>query len=133
MNEYEAQAEQFLKETETTFKTEFLKNGLYFEDDKETRDIYLITLKRGERIFKFKFGQSINKSGYSNRDKPTAYDILSCLTKNEVGTFENFCGDFGYDEDSRKAEKTYKAVLAEWQNVKMLWSDDEINKLREIE
>ena len=27
--------------------------------------------------------------------------------------FENFCADYGYDTDSRSAEKTYKAVKAD--------------------
>lgn len=63
---------------------------------------------------------------------PTAYDVLSCLTKNDPGTFENFCSDFGYDEDSRKAEKTYIAVCEEWKNVCALFSDEEIEQLQEI-
>ena len=61
-NEYDKQAEDFLKETETTFKAEFLKNGIHFQDDKDSRDIYLITLKRGDREYTFNFGNSINNS-----------------------------------------------------------------------
>jgi hypothetical protein len=63
---------------------------------------------------------------------PTAYDVLACLTKYDVGTFENFCSEFGYDTDSIKAEKTYNAVLNEWQNVCALFSDTEIEQLQEI-
>jgi len=155
MNEYNKKAEQFLKDTNTEFKAEFLKNGLHFEDDKEPRDIYLITLTRENRIYKFNFGQSINNSGkyekfcagkrelfykykfeFTRNKKfkiPTAYDVLSCLQKSEIGTFKDFCEDFGYDEDSRKAEKTYKAVVEEFKQVKMLWSDSEIEKLQEIQ
>ena len=193
MNEYNKQAEQFLKETGTEFKAEFLKNGLYFDGDKETRDIYLITLKRKDREYKFKFGTSINNSGLklfhdkektkptrhknfivpeeirkeeelniSNRKKgifkssplrfwfekehfnlsglfldygksPTPYDVLSCLQKYEVGSFKDFCGDFGYNEDSRKAEKTYKAVVEEFKNIQILFSNEEIEKLQDIE
>ena len=193
MNEYDKQAEKFLKDTETEFKAEFLKNGFHFQDDKEQRDIYLITLKRGEREFKFNFGQSLAESGlrlfldkentkrtrhksfiipdglrekqekfnqehnrnifksslikrwfeyehfslnglYWDCEKvPSAYDVLSSLTSYDVGGFKDFCGDFGYDEDSIKAEKTYKAVLEEWKNIKMLYSDKEILKLQEIQ
>ena len=63
MSEYDEQAEKFLTETDTEFKAEFLKNGKHFEDDKELRDIYLITLKRGDREYKFNFGQSLAESG----------------------------------------------------------------------
>lgn len=63
---------------------------------------------------------------------PTAYDILACLTKYDPGTFENFCGDFGYDTDSRSAVKVYKAVRKEWNNVSKLFTESEIEQLQEI-
>ena len=42
--DYEQSAIDFLKSTNTEFKAEFLRNGKYFPDDKEERDIYKITL-----------------------------------------------------------------------------------------
>ncbi len=68
-----------------------------------------------------------------NFKAPTPYDVLSCLQKHEVGTLEDFCSDFGYDTDSRKAEKTYNAVLNEYNNLKMLYSDSELELLAEIQ
>jgi len=175
MSEYEQKAQQFLKETETEFKAEFIKNGLYFDDDKELRDIYKITLKKGNREFSFMFGQSLNDSGFKavrkdgvifnlgfekeinqTRDKerfirecinhfgslngieikkpkePTAYDFLSSVEKYEYTEFKDFCSSFGYDEDSRKAEKTFKAVKEEYKKIAMLYNDEEIEKLQEI-
>lgn len=64
---------------------------------------------------------------------PTPYDVLACLQKYDIGTFEDFCSEFGYDTDSRTAEKTYKAVVDEWQNVQRLFSDSEIEQLQEIQ
>ena len=129
MSEYEKQALKFLKDTETTFKAEYQRHDLYFEDDKEERDIYKITLTRGNRSFDFNFGQSIANTG----TEPTSYDVLACLTKYDVGTLEDFCSEFGYDEDSRKAEKIYKAVLKEWAMVQTLWNEAEVEKLQEIQ
>lgn len=63
---------------------------------------------------------------------PTAYSILACLTKYDVGSFEDFCSEFGYDEDSKSAEKIYRAVCDEYTNVCKIWSDDEIETLQEI-
>ena len=63
---------------------------------------------------------------------PTAYDVLVCLTKYDVGTFEDFCSEFGYDTDSRSAKKTYKAVLKEYGNVCKIWNDSEIELMQEI-
>ena len=174
--DYQKQANDFLESTQTEFSVKYLRHGKHFDDDKDDRDIYEITLKRGNRSYTFNFGQSLKDSGFyftrgRNRtyiddkyltkkgnelasiikskyawdfrnngksdiihypEAPTAYDVLSCLTKYEVGTFENFCSEFGYDTDSRKAEKTYKAVLNEWQNVAMLYNDAEIQHLQEI-
>lgn len=64
--------------------------------------------------------------------EPTAYDILACLEKYEVGTFEDFCDNFGYDLDSRSAKKTYKAVLKEYKNVCKIWNESELEQLQEI-
>lgn len=64
---------------------------------------------------------------------PTAYDVLTCLTKIDPGTLEDFCSEFGYDTDSKKAERTYNAVCKEWQNIRALWTDAEIAKLQEIQ
>jgi hypothetical protein len=129
--DYDKQAESFLQKTNTLFSVKFLKNDLYFADDKEARDIYEITLERNDRRYTFKFGQSIKCSEL--REKPSAYDVLSCLTKSDVGTFEDFCSEFGYDTDSRKAEKTYKAVVDEYNNLKRLYSDEQLSELQEIQ
>jgi len=64
---------------------------------------------------------------------PSEYSILACLTKYDPESFENFCSEYGYDEDSRTAERTYNAVVKEWQSVCMMWTDEEIEELREIQ
>lgn len=184
MDNYEKQAQDFLNQTQTTFKAEFIKYDFHFDGDKEKRDIYKITLQRGTRKMVFNFGQSINdskewlirtdletkrqfklklsdfidrftvtdeaiykklrnsalnlygkeifKNEIVRAKKPTPYDILASLQNYEVGSFENFCDEFGYNIDSKKAEKTYNAVLKEWQDVQKLWSDEEIALLQEI-
>lgn len=148
ITEYDRQAEKFLQDTDTEFKAEFLYNGPYWDGEKEKRDIYEITLSRGKNKFPFRFGQSIvnskeddskhvwrNKQGKfipNKRTYPTPYDLLACLTKYDPGTFKEFCSEFGYDTDSRKAEKTYFAVQEEYSKVRKLFSPDEIEQLAEI-
>ena len=63
---------------------------------------------------------------------PTAYDVLASITKYDVGSFEDFCSEFGYDTDSRKAYKIYKAVLKEWKNVELLFTAEQLELLRLI-
>lgn len=64
---------------------------------------------------------------------PTEYDILASITKYDPSTLEDFCRDLGYDPDSKKAEKIYKDVCTEWLNCQRIWSEKEIETLREIE
>jgi hypothetical protein len=64
--------------------------------------------------------------------EPSLYKILTCLTKYDPGTFENFCGEFGYDEDSRSAEKTYNAIKEEYMNMCKLFNDEELEILQLI-
>jgi len=126
---YRKQAEDFLAATNTTFKAKFYKHAKYFTDDKQSRDIYKITLRRKDvGSYTFTFGQSIANIGKA----PEVYDVLASVTKYDVGSFEDFCSEFGYDTDSRKAEKTYKAVLKEFKNVDRLFSDV-IEQLSEIQ
>jgi hypothetical protein len=50
--------------------------------------------------------------GPAHSQPPSAADVLHCLsTDARAGewSFENFCSDFGYDEDSRKARATWEA------------------------
>jgi hypothetical protein len=121
---YEKQANDFLTKTKSTLSVKFLKNDFHSNGDKDTRDIYSCVLKRGKLSHKIKFGQSI-----VNTEKglePTAYDILCCLQKYDAGSFENFCGDFGYNSDSisdsRKARKTYNAVRKEYEGLAKMYS-----------
>lgn len=170
-SQYNEAGELFLKETGAELIVNFKKHGLHFGDDKDTRDIYTVTIKRNSREYTFDFGQSINNSGFYvmvGRNKkdidrkyleskniksivksmnwdfnptldkihfptaPNAYSVLSCMTKYDPGDFKNFCDDFGYDTDSRKAEKTYNAVMQEWLNMQRMFTNDELEAMSEI-
>ena len=63
MNQYEKQANDFLEKTGAKIDIQFSNYGKHFDDDKENRDIYNITISRGNRRFSFKFGNSLNDSG----------------------------------------------------------------------
>lgn len=63
---------------------------------------------------------------------PSAYTILSGLTKYDPGTFADFCAEYGYDTDSRRAERTYFAVQEEWKRVEAFFTAEEREDLREV-
>lgn len=126
-SEYELQAEQFA--TKHNVKLHILDEDYrpYFPDDKESRSVFKCRLSRNGRSYTFSFGQSINNAGI----EPTMYDVLACLTKCDPGDFEDFCASYGYDVDSRTAERMYKAVLKEWKAVDRLFNDV-LEELQEI-
>lgn len=183
INEYDKQASDFLKSVGATIEIKFKRFGFHFIDDTDKRDIYSITIKRGDRSYTFDFGNSINDSSFKiintnthqevkygwfkelyndlktiprpeqekyfkkyvlnkfgvmgcfkivNPKAPSEYRILCCLSVFD-GDFKDFCGDFGYNEDSIKALKTFKAVQEESNNLKMLFSDVELEQLAEIQ
>ena len=127
--------ETFLAKAGVKFSTKYLGNEPHFSDDKEKgtyRDRYRVTFSRNGKKFSVVFGQSINDSN-GGKTPPTPYGVIACLQKYDVGNFEDFCSEFGYDEDSRKAEKVYKAVLDEYQHVCMLFTSDELELMQEIQ
>jgi len=67
-----------------------------------------------------------------NYEVPDAYSVLACLTKYSPGTFEDFCSEYGYDTDSKKAEKTYQAVKDEYTNLCTLYNDEELELMCNI-
>lgn len=63
---------------------------------------------------------------------PSVYDVLACLTKCDPCTFEDFCSDYGYDEDSRTAERIYFAVQKEYTQLAKLFTPEQMEELAEI-
>lgn len=127
-SEYDIQAEKFLSDTNTIFKVKEYGYGYYFPEDKEQRYIFKFTLKNSNGSYTAKFGQSISEGS----NEPTAYSVLACLTKYDVGSFEDFCSEFGYDTDSRTAERTYKAVCKEFAGISKLFTTEQLEQLQEI-
>jgi hypothetical protein len=136
MTDYQKQAQDFLTKHSIKFKAIFKGDKCpMWEDGKHMHgDRYLVTFHRTINYvyssFSLSFWNSVNDKQAGK--EPTPYDALACLTKYDPGTFDNFCGDFGYDTDSRKAEKTYKAVIVEWQKVEKFFTREEIEELAEI-
>ena len=78
-----------------------------------------------------------SRMDYENNNKNcSAYDVLACLQKYDVGTFEDFVSEYGYEvelhDDYIKTRNTYKAVVKEYKDVQRVFSDC-LDGLREIE
>lgn len=127
MSEYTKMANEFAKKHGVKLQILEMEYKKHFADDDDCRYVFKCKLSRGKKSYTFDFGQSIAAGG----EEPSMYDVLSCLQKYEVGSFEDFCGNFGYDEDSRKAEKIYKAVCKEFEGVSRVFEGimDELNEI----
>ena len=135
-SDYEQQAMDFLKDTNTVMKIERIdhrtdglcfNHGIHFE--------YEITLKRNKKSWQFQFCDSVN--AYKKDELPTAYDILACLQKYEVEEdILDFCAEFGYEtktrEERENVKRIHKACLNEYKNVMRLF-EDVIDELAEIQ
>lgn len=148
---YTQQANDFLKATNTGLSITFSHEGKHFEDDKEDRNIYNVKLSNKKHTYCFTFGDSIYnthkmKSAKSQSEalkyKPTKYDILACLNVDYSRDFKDFCDNFGYEQYdfdneandflNESAFVIFKAVWKETENLKLLFSDDELEMLSEI-
>lgn len=65
---------------------------------------------------------------------PSPYDILACLSGDVhcPETFKDFCGEFGYEQDSIKALQTFKRASSFSKRLRAFFTADEIEALQEI-
>ena len=139
-NKYFRQAADFCERTGCSISAEYSGQDVP-QWDGEKHNHFKIKFERGRRSFIVDFYDSvINTEKYKPeangffpmRGYPSAYDIIACLQKYDCGTFENFCAEYGYNEDSRKAEEIYNACKEEFSNLQRLFTDEEIEELQEI-
>lgn len=65
--------------------------------------------------------------------EPTAEDVLDCMSSDASGyenarSFEEWAGEYGYDTDSRKAERVWNAVERQSKGLRRLLGSDEAYK-----
>lgn len=126
---YQKQANDFAKKHGITLKIKDSEYKKHFIDDKEQRYVFRCQLICNKKSYTFNFGQSIN----AGSNEPTMYDILTCMTKYDPGSFENFCSEYGYELESGKAEKIYKAVCKEFEAMERLFTEETLGEMQEIQ
>lgn len=141
MKTYREQADNFLSKHGITFKYINLGSEVSRIDPKHNNYKYYKYSAIFERFsnktqrmisVSFEFHDSIS-SYEKNIKRIYAYDILASLTKYNPCMFSDFCMEYGYDEDSRKAFEVYTAVCKEWRKVSSFFEPEEIEEMREIQ
>lgn len=92
--------------------------------DSENMDHWRVVFKLNRRTLTTYFSM-----GYGHNGKePVAGDVIGCLVSDARGadycrSFEDWCGDYGYDPDSRKAERIFKACERTSKELKRFFAD----------
>jgi hypothetical protein len=138
MNEYELQADTFLKETNTKFSYRLVGEIRGFPNDNNDnmpRYHFRVTLRNAKHSFTFDFYGS-NYDYMRNNQTLSAYDILATIQKFQpADSIDDFANEYGYEinnDNLKRISKIHKAVMNEYDNVCKLWNDDEITNLMEI-
>ena len=92
--------------------------------DSQNMNHFKCTLKMGKKQMTLFFSQ-----GYGINGEPDAESVLDCLASDSAGvenafSFEDWANEYGYDIDSRKAEKIFKVCERQAEKLKAFLGDD---------
>lgn len=145
MNEYVKQAKDFLKDCNANIDIFYLGTEVNKHwEDKQKRDHYIVDICTPKGAMQIDYWDSVNNTirnynlSRTNKPqvKPTEYDILSCLQKYDVGDIEDFMLEFDYKiekkGDFKRIQNIYNAVIKEYQDICCCFTQEQIEKLREI-
>jgi phage-related protein len=91
--------------------------------DSENMNHWKCLLRMGRSRMTVPFSQ-----GYAHTGEPKIDDVLDCLAsdassiENAKG-FDDWCADYGYDTDSRKAERTFTVTQRQAENLRKFLGD----------
>ena len=132
---------QFIKENGLTMSCEYADSNPNMKDS-QNMNHYKVTIKRRFKVlgnyldtrYGFKQMTLFFSQGYGVEGEPTLESVLNCLISDSYCgvTFQEFCDNLGYNNDSRKAEKTFKATLKQTSKLKKLL-DNKFNDLASCE
>lgn len=67
---------------------------------------------------------------------PTAYAVLAHLQKYDMGTFEDFCAEFGYNDlplkESPRVHGIYKQCVLQYAGLRKIFTSEQMDQLQEI-
>jgi hypothetical protein len=113
-----------IKENNIKISSEYVDSNPHMNDPKWEANHYRVTLRFNRKQLTCYFSMGIGLSG-----EPTAEDVLNSLAADAAGVenardFEDWCSEYGYDTDSRKAEKTFKICQKQAKQLKAFLGDD---------
>lgn len=124
--------QEFIEANQVTMTVTPTDHNVNMEDT--TMDHWAYVLRCGPRRMSGTFSMGSGHAG----NEPELDDVLDCLASDAAGyencpTFEEWASDYGYDTDSRKAEKIFHAVKRESKSLSHLLGDAYPTLLWDIE
>ena len=116
--------------------SEYLGNKAATWGDKKNPNYHNNSVKvtHNKKSFSFDFWGSIMNPEISN-DQENVFAFY-CALSDGLGakdSFENFCGEFGYDSDSRNAERIYRACEKTLKKLERVFDCDLCDLINEIQ
>lgn len=134
-SEYNIQATAFLADNGLKMRITLsnTKVAAWGETGKESGNHYRVTISGAKRKLTFDFWGSINDA--RNDEYPSEYDVLACISGDCYcpETFAEFCGEYGYEQDSIKALQTFRRCSAFAKRLRAFFTESELEQLTEIQ
>lgn len=119
----------FVKDNHIKMTFEYADNNPNMADEKWDANHYKCVFHMGRKQLTTFFSMGL---GLTN--DPTPEEVLDCLASDASGidnsrTFEDWANEYGYDTDSRKAEKIYTACQRETKKLHAFLGETAYNTL----
>ncbi len=136
MSEYDTQARKFLDDNGLKFRATQKGDRCppYCDGKCIHGDRYRVTISRkGGGRLSFDYWNSF--ADIQAGKEATAYDALTCISSEITcaDNFEDFCGDFGYESDSRKAEELFRRCDRFARRLRAFFTPEEQEQLSTIQ
>lgn len=120
---------EFVKENKISIKVEWVDNNPNMADDFKG-DHWKVVLRINKRQFTTYFSKGYGHNGA----EPQVNEVLDCLASDAAGydnarDFEDWASEYGYDTNSRKAEKIYNTIAKQAKKLEAFLGSDLYQKL----
>lgn len=133
-NEYDQQATQFLASNGIKFRATLSDTKApAWSDNGKYGHHYRVTLSKPAKRLTFDFWSSIADEEEGIKTvRP--YSVLACISGDAYcpETFEDFCGEYGYERDSIKVLQTFRRCSAFAKRLRAFFTEPELEQLQEI-
>jgi hypothetical protein len=116
--------QQFLEQYPMTMAVSYASANPFFTDERMNHWRCVLRFEHRQMTLIFSTGSGL-------KGEPSITDVLECLANDTASIenarhFEDWCDDYGYDHDSRKAERIYKEIVRQAKALRRLLGDESL-------